>query len=156
MRTAAVTCVTSVLLDHLGLWSFSWRAAGSTAPLYVGLLRDGARWDALGIWTFTTVVIIPFVEEVVFRFAVLAFLARFARSAWVGIGGSAALFAAGHLGQWPPRQVDPDRVLALLWLFAFAVVLGWMVRRWKTIAVGTVAHGARNAVEVLTLISTVR
>lgn len=84
---------------------------------------------------FTLCLFAPFVEEVVFRGAVLRALLASMKSRWGAIVISAALFAAVHLN---PAQM-PMAVLAGLFL-------GWIYSRTGSILPGVVYHFVNNTI----------
>ncbi len=84
---------------------------------------------------FTLCLFAPFVEEVVFRGAVLRALLASMKSRWGAIVISAALFAAVHFN---PAQL-PMAVLAGLFL-------GWIYSRTGSILPGVVYHFVNNTI----------
>ncbi len=84
---------------------------------------------------FTLCLFAPFVEEVVFRGAILKVLLAKMQSRWAAIAVSAVLFAAVHLN---PAQL-PMAVLAGLFL-------GWIYSRTGSILPGVAYHFVNNTV----------
>lgn len=84
---------------------------------------------------FVLCLLVPFVEEVVFRGAILkSLLGRFANP-WVAILISAVIFAVIHLN---PAQMPHALLIGLL--------LGWMYRRTGSILPGVALHWVNNTV----------
>jgi len=77
----------------------------------------------------------PFVEEMVFRGAILRALLAGVKSRWVAIFVSALLFALVHLN---PAQMPHA--------FLIGILLGWMYQRTGSILPGVVLHWMNNTV----------
>lgn len=137
----------------------SWSgAAGWTALVLVGIVAFGAvldpvlepgeeqgfvpddwdptRADAFAANLVLTALLVPVVEELVFRGAGYSLLARHGRPA--AIVGTAVLFGAAH-----------GLVLALPVLVAFGLGLAWIRSRVDSVYPGMVLHGVFNAAAVL-------
>lgn len=84
---------------------------------------------------FVLCLLTPFVEEMVFRGAILRALLGSVKSHWAAILISAALFAAVHLN---PAQMPHALLIGLL--------LGWMYYRTGSILPGVVLHWVNNTV----------
>lgn len=84
---------------------------------------------------FTLCLFAPFVEETVFRGAVLRSLLPRMKSRWGAIAISAALFAIVHMN---PAQM-PHAFLA-------GLLLGWMYSRTQSILPGVVYHWINNTI----------
>lgn len=89
--------------------------------------------DRLGY--FVVGLLAPFVEELVFRGAVLRALLQWKRNPWMGISVSALLFALVHMN---PAQMPHAFLIGLL--------LGWMYYRTDSIVPGVVYHWVNNTV----------
>ena len=88
---------------------------------------------------FVLALLVPMVEECVFRGAVLRTLLDWQpRRRWLMIGLSALLFAAAHLN---PAQMPHAFVIGLL--------LGWMYSRTDSVIPGIVYHWANNTAAYL-------
>lgn len=77
--------------------------------------------------------LVPFVEEMVFRGAILRALLQAFNRHWVAIGVSAVVFAVAHFN---PAQMPHAAVVGVL--------LGWMYYRTKSIIPGIAYHWANN------------
>jgi membrane protease YdiL (CAAX protease family) len=89
------------------------------------------------------VVVAPFIEEVIFRGAVLSWLARRFSRFWA-IGLSAAAFAGVHLA-------DPNAVLAVPSLFVIGFVLGWAALRRGNLSLPIFMHAGVNLLGAIVL-----
>lgn len=90
------------------------------------------------------VLVAPFIEEVIFRGAMMAWLARLMHIRWA-IVLSAAAFAGVHLA-------DPNAVLAVPSLFVIGVVLGWAAHRRGSIGIAIFIHAGVNLLGAIVLI----
>ena len=79
--------------------------------------------------------LVPFVEEIVFRGAILRALLSSFRHHWVAIAISALFFAAVHAN---PAQMPHA--------FIVGILLGWMYYRTKSIIPGVAYHWVNNSV----------
>lgn len=137
----------------------SWAGAlGATAAVLVGIVAFGAvlnpvlqpgeeqgfvpdEWDASRADAFAanlvlTALLVPVVEELVFRGAGYSLLVRHGRAA--AIIGTALLFGLAH-----------GLLLALPVLVAFGLGLAWIRSRTGSVFPGIVLHGLFNAAAVL-------
>lgn len=89
--------------------------------------------DRLGY--FVVGLLAPFVEELVFRGAVLRVLLRWKRNPWAGIAVSALFFALVHVN---PAQ--------MFHAFLIGLLLGWMYYRTDSIVPGVIYHWVNNTV----------
>lgn len=140
-------------------WPSSWGSAvGTSALVLVGILVLGAvlnpvlqpgeeqgfvpeEWepehaDAFAANLVLTAVLVPVVEELVFRGAGYTLLARHGRA--LAIAGTAVLFGVAH-----------GLVLALPILVAFGLGLAWIRSRADSVLPGMALHGLFNASAVL-------
>jgi membrane protease YdiL (CAAX protease family) len=148
--TIGATCVAAVLLNALGLRTFSWRWPSSTTPAFVQTLTDTRQWAALGIWLATLIITVPVTEEVVFRFGVLRSLLVVGDSSYAATIGSSILFGAAHLVRSSLTQVD---LVNALWLSLGSLVLAHIaLRRPGGLAICVTAHVTLNALEAAILI----
>lgn len=127
---------------------FSWSALVGVGAIIPGMLVQELLPDLSNVAEkqlmqlvannygfFTLCLFAPFVEEVVFRGAVLRVLLSSMKSRWGAIAISAVLFAAVHFN---PAQL-PMAVLAGLFL-------GWIYSRTGSILPGVVYHFVNNTV----------
>ncbi len=89
------------------------------------------------------VVVAPLVEEVIFRGALLSWLAKHMSARWA-IMVSAGAFAAVHLA-------DPNAVLAVPSLFVIGVVLGWAAVRRGSLSFPIFIHAGVNLLGAILL-----
>ena len=80
----------------------------------------------------------PFIEELVFRGAVLRALLQWTPRHWVAIAVSALLFALAHMN--PAQLLHP---------FLIGLLLGWLYERTGSIVPGIIFHWANNTVAYL-------
>lgn len=90
------------------------------------------------------VIVAPFIEEVIFRGAMMGWLARRMRIGWA-VTISAAAFAAVHLA-------DPNAVLAVPSLFVIGVALGWAAYTRGNITISIMMHAGVNLLGAIVLI----
>ena len=133
-----VAAVSGALLGRLlaGVWGIVIQTSGvkmTTTDLDpTTLFAPGAAGAVMLV--ILTVIIAPIAEEIVFRGVLLSALA----DRWgvtVGIVGSAAVFSAIHLS-----------LVAGPALFPFALILGWLFVRTKSLTVCIVTHALFNGV----------
>lgn len=143
----------SVLLNSLGVWPFPWQRPDSYEATHVALLILGGQRLGLLLMALVTIVVVPLVEEVVFRFGVLELLLGKLHSLHAAVLASAALFAALHLGQG--GGFLGSRVgMNAAWLFIGSVILGYVaVMRGGKIGVPIGVHAGHNMVHIALLIS---
>lgn len=149
-----VTVVLSLILNAIALWPFTWRWTNNGIAIYaVTLVRD-SHWFTLVTWGVAGVLVVPFVEEIIFRIGILRLATRLTGRPAVGVMISASLFAAGHLG----NVVHPttSSLVNSAWLFVASIVIGHLtVKNDGRIQIALTVHFARNALEFLTLVGTV-
>ena len=146
----ALTFLISMVLNATALWPFSWRweSGGSAAHMHVLMQHDRS---AIVLWAISGIVLIPILEESIFRFWMLREIARRTRSYTVAVVGSSLLFAALHLGS-PVYPPDRAHMVNAGWLFAFSLLVGTItVRRRGNFAPVLAMHVGRNALEFATL-----
>lgn len=102
-------------------------------PNFLPTTFDGLLSRPLG-YIFVGI-IAPFVEELVFRGAILRVLLGKFRSAWLAIFISAALFSISHGN---PAQMPHAFLLGLL--------IGWLYKRTGSIVPGVVLHWTNNTI----------
>ena len=88
------------------------------------------RWGYFAIG-----ILVPLVEELVFRGAILKSLLQWCNKPWAAIAISAFLFAAAHMN---PAQVPHAFIIGLL--------LGWLYYRTNSIIPGMAYHWINNSV----------
>ena len=88
---------------------------------------------------FVICLLVPLVEELVFRGAALRILLQHQTNSWVAITLSALLFSAAHLN---PAQMPHAFLMGLL--------LGWMYARTRSIVPCVVFHWTNNTIAYLT------
>jgi len=89
------------------------------------------------------VVVAPFIEEVIFRGAMLSWLAR-KMSIRLAVVVQAAAFALVHL-------IDPDAILAVVSLFLLGIALGWAAQRRGSLSLPIFLHAGVNLTAVVVL-----
>lgn len=92
------------------------------------LLRNPLGYFVIGLMA-------PFVEELVFRGAILRSLLQWAKNRWVAIVVSALLFALIHAN---PAQMPHA--------FIIGILLGWMYYRTGSIIPGVIYHWVNNSI----------
>lgn len=144
IRWAIAIGAASWLLNAVGVWQYSWRSQGSSAPLIVGFLLHHGDYVVLVLAFIRTVLLVPLIEESFFRYGLLRFLATKTRSGAIGVLGTSFMFTALHTGTGG---------LQYLWgWFAFSIFASvYMLREDSRIGVPIAMHGSRNLVEVLSL-----
>jgi membrane protease YdiL (CAAX protease family) len=108
-------------------------------------LTGGFPGATLAVIAFLTVVVVPVVEELLFRGVVLRALLRLfgpvgrVAGPVLAVAGTGVLFGLAHAES-----------LELLGLAAFGMVLSWLAYRTGRLGPGMLAHGAFNLVAVVT------
>ena len=140
------------------LWGFGLQigAALLVAPLIRALTGDSeTQQQVVELTEVTTdvggrvllvvliVAIAPFIEELIFRGAVLSWLTRHFSVRWAVVL-SAAAFAGIHLS-------DPDAWPAVPSLFVIGLVLGWAAQRRKSLSLPIFLHAGVNLLGVMLL-----
>jgi membrane protease YdiL (CAAX protease family) len=146
MAFGLTTAFVSFVLALLQLWPWTWQWPPHSALRLASALTKGRQWLGLLVWALATVVLIPLIEEVVFRFGVLRFFESVSGSSTVGVVASAVTFATAHLG----GSIHPNRahLTNAAWLFAASILLGIVtVRHRGSLGPAITAHAARNLVE---------
>jgi uncharacterized protein len=118
---------------------------GTAPPEVQQSLRDAAgRPEALPVLVFSTVVVAPIGEELLYRGLIFqSFLRRFGRAGAVWL--SALAFAIGHVTIG--AALMSNLVLAIL-IFPLGAVLAWAFLRWGTLWVPVVIHAVFNGITV--------
>jgi len=137
--TSAMLVVAGLVAVRLAstLYAYASRALGKLPATGTDLPTLFGS-DAMGFMLAVAMVVIigPFVEEAVFRAALLEGLAaRF--GAWPGILVQAAIFAALHRSLW-----------LLLPMFALGVVLGWLAHKRESLWAPIALHALYNGITV--------
>jgi len=102
--------------------------------------REGPAWVSTFLM-LAAVIAAPLAEELLFRGMILTMLQRLSGSAWIGVLGSAAIFALFHLSN--PDAVPP--------LFIFGLALGVAFARSGSLAVPIIMHVCFNGKTILWL-----
>jgi membrane protease YdiL (CAAX protease family) len=124
----------------------------STTGAYAQLLLHQHQVLALVVWALTSVMIVPVLEEAIFRVGLLRLLGSSARSPRFGIFASSILFGAAHLGT-PFWQPDAAHLVNAFWLFVGSLIIAYTTLRnaWN-VSVALGSHVARNAIEFTLLL----
>lgn len=131
---------------------FSWRIPNNSAGIHIAVLTVHRHALGLLIASLGTVVLIPFVEEIVFRYGVLRGVFKATNSPRIAIGTQSVIFALFHTGHIPPTLLSGAELVNILWIFAFSLLLGWMTTtRQNGLLLAVYAHMALNATELVTL-----
>ena len=104
-------------------------------------------------WTFVNVVLIaPFVEEFIFRGAVLGGLLTSHRFGVANVIAS-LLFVGAHFPGWYFTGVLIERVSqpigGALSIFILGLILGFVVKKSRSVAGGMIAHAINNLFSIL-------
>lgn len=143
------TALAKIVLNNLGAWPFTWRWEGDPARLYASVLVTGAEWGAVVLWSLLASILIPCIEEAVFRFGLLQAIRRVTGSAVAGVMLSSLLFGVVHLG---PMPLQRGHLVNAIWLTLVAVVLATVtVRRSGNITISVAVHAALNTLGMLFL-----
>ena len=149
---AVTAALVSLTLNALTLWPFTWRWPATGTTDYARLLVSAGSVWAMVAWCVTGVVVIPLIEEAIFRVGLLRVLISLFRSEWLGVAGSSLVFSFLHLGTLSPLPDLPHAVNAA-WLFAASWIIGHLtVRAGGSIQPGLAAHATRNALEITLLL----
>ena len=149
------TAAVSVLLDALGVSPWAWRHPANTTVTFLRTLVDTRQALAVLLIGFTWIVVIPAVEEAVYRFGLLRYVTLKTGSPTLGVTLSAVAFGLAHS---LPLLLGPlgENSYALFygtWTAAFGLVLGFIVIRSEGSILGSFAiHSTRNAIELLALL----
>lgn len=132
---------------------------GVGAGLLIGLEAVVRKWlgnEPFSLtldWAFLNVVLIaPFVEEFVFRGAVMGGLMKRYRFG-VANAVSSLLFVGAHVPGWHFSGVLMDRLTqpigGALSIFVLGLIFGFVVLKSRSVAAGMIAHGINNLFSVL-------
>lgn len=136
-----------IYLDGVGAWPFFWRWREFEALTYMAAVIDARKWDGLLINAVSSLLLIPLVEEVVFRGGVLRWVRRVTGSASFAVVASAIAFGAAHWGNTPGAKINA------LWLTGLSIVLGRQaLRHPRTLAPCAATHATRNAADLFGLV----
>ena len=144
LRTAllgAAVATAALVLDALNWWPMLWKfAAGPTFLLFAA---NNGSILGVALCLVRTTVVVPFLEEVVFRGALLTALRDRTGSTPVAVALSAVAFGLVHL--------DSARVTWInsAWAAAFGLLLGLIAVRDGGVQRTAVMHGARNATDAI-------
>lgn len=133
----------NVLFGSLVVWIL--QLVGIDPPAVQESLRSAADHpEALPILVFSTVVVAPIGEELLYRgLLVQAFLNRMGKTAT--IVASAAIFAVGHAALGVPAL---SNILLAVLIFPLGILLAWSFLRWGTLWVPIVMHAVFNGITV--------
>jgi len=124
------------------------REGHATLQLLGKMPLDLQQWFLIG----GVVVVVPAIEEVMFRGALLGALRRVGLPVWTAIALSAAIFALLHIPALVADAVAPG----LAMLFALGTLLGWCAARTGSLAAPIMAHALFNAANVLQSLQSLR
>jgi hypothetical protein len=150
-----ITLVVSLGLNAFELWPFTWRWRESGVHQFATTLVESGQITTIVLWSFSSMLLRPFIEEAVFRFGVLRVLQALSGSSTVAVAGSALAFGVAHLGSpfWRP---DTPHLLNAFWLFLASVWLGAVTARCSGNLVASItAHVTRNSLELIALFAAV-
>lgn len=143
----------SLLLNNTSLWPLTWRSPDNAIVSHVAALYLHGHWFAISILAVRLVVLTPVIEEVFFRVGLLQGIYTSTGSRAAAITVSSLAFGIAHLGHWPFWNSDRIVLVNAFWLLIFSVAIGHItLKRKGRIITALVAHGARNAVELGTLL----
>ena len=132
------------------MWDLSYTAEAHT------LLREMSGTSTAGhVWlvVILAVVVAPLTEEILFRGLLQGWLAELCRSRWIGIVGSAGIFALFHLAareNGSVGEVSLARVETIPALFVLGIVLGYAYEKSGSLYRPIVVHLAFNGLSLLT------
>lgn len=123
------------------------------ARLYAASLITGSEWLALALWFLTGSIVIPFIEEVLFRFALLRTITVAIRSSTLAIFITAAAFALLHIGRLSSPRTVGTGSLDIMLLFVLSIVLGAYARsHGRALVVPVIAHAVFNALAFASIV----
>ena len=144
------SALASLVLDHLRLWPWLWRWRVESNVRSIAFFLESHQWSTLLLWVIIGGVLIPVIEEIVFRFGVLRLILSVTGSRRMAIVVSAAVFGLAHLGPATPIWASTYNAL---WAGFFGLVLGTLVARnggRLDMAIG--AHVFRSLTEIAYLV----
>ena len=151
--TVAIVLCGSYVLAGLGIWPFTWQGSDSTTPLLACWAKSGIHLLVPALWALHAVVVAPIIEEWVFRRWLPLVLAQLQAPMMVTLLVPSALFALAHLGTIALSSFTAHSVVQMGWLFLGSIVLTYGMVRWQWRLGGAmVAHGSRNAADLLFLL----
>ena len=152
IRVAVGVAVVTWILNAAGVWPFSWRSTKDSGLPIVYMSMVGGHTRAMLLWALSLVAVTPFVEETIFRNFLLRTTVSWTRSTTSGVVVTSSLFAIGHLGKWPPWDVNQDQIAHAVWLFfASCLFASVTIRRAGCYATALTAHATYNALHFVTL-----
>jgi hypothetical protein len=148
-----VSALASWILDHWGIWPWHWRLDLQSNLLFVGSLLSGKQYAALVMWALSIGVMLPVLEELIFRFGILQYIRHKTGSTKVAVMLSAGLFSVAHLG--PGVPLSADNIRNALGALGFGLIVGYIAGSGgsPSLRAAAGAHIGRSLLEVCTLIS---
>ena len=144
-----------VLLDQSLLWPWIWRFSKSSSIALAQALWIGDQWLAIVLWLFVWALLVPLIEEIVFRGWLLQVVLRMSRFQAVGVTVSALAFGLLHIGPTvhPTGAGLRNAVFAIL----FSLIAGaTVVRRAGHLDVAVALHWGHSLAGLLSLLAVSR
>ncbi|MFH2007488.1 MAG: CPBP family intramembrane glutamic endopeptidase [bacterium] len=98
-------------------------------------------------------ILIAVAEELIFRYALLFWLARILGSPWIALLITSVAFALAHVPTFLKRSGKTPGALRLIDMFLFALVLGGLTLWTRSLYPALIAHAMRNYILRCLLIS---
>lgn len=151
-RPLIILAISSVVLGVLaagtGLWPWIWTAPGNTTLLFSGFVVQHAQILAIVAWILTAVVVVPFVEESIFRFGLLRIVAKGAGDAYLGAIASGLIFGILHFS----LSINRVTLLNVVGTATMGAIAGVVTVKMKGNIWGAMTiHSARNLSELVVL-----
>lgn len=130
-------------------WPFVWTWPGSQHLAVARALAEDRAWAAMGGWVLVNCVMIPIVEETIFRGWLLRLVRKKTDSEIAAVVCSSLLFGMAHLA-WFGRS-DLALVVNASWLALASVPVAHAVARTGRCEYAVAAHSGRNLAELVYL-----
>lgn len=153
VRTAVFAVIATFVLSNvassLNLWPFAWRWLGDTTAVYASTLLESRQWLAISLWLLVSVIVVPVIEEIVFRFGILRAVRSATGSDFASVFVSAFLFGLGHVGFVTTLSLTERQIVDVAGAFVFGLILGLItVQKNGDVGLPIVVHSVRNLTEI--------
>jgi membrane protease YdiL (CAAX protease family) len=140
-----------LLMDHIGLAPFSWRGSDNSSIYYLNILFRSNAVLGIAAAEIHSDIIVPVIEEIVFRFGVLRWAQSRTGSIPAAVLLSALAFGAAHID---PGSVNPFG-LAYQTTVTGLVYGILVILRGGSIAGAIALHASRNVAEFVTMLAVI-
>lgn len=141
--------VVSVLLSLTSLWPFSFASPLSNSREIASIIVHHRQVGAGLLWLAVATMVVPLLEEILYRFGLLNLLEHFTGSAKVAVVGSSILFGLAHLS-----FVDPLGRRTAVFATLMGLISALLARKsGGNLTCSIAIHCGRNSIELFLLFS---